>query len=354
MQLQRELGDTGDLAYSLYFLAHVAAYQGDYARASALNEESLALYRKRGDTRGITITLLYLAEISFSSHGDPATVRSLIEESLTLAKQVGDTSSVAYGLTFLGWVELSQGNALLARSLVEESIALCREMGLPVGGRWVLGPEVVSKVAAEHVVKRAAAQGDHATARAHLEEGIILARELGAQLAMAAYLDGLASIVAIQGALTWAARFWGAAQSLREASGLQLVPDLYTGLVHEQAIPTARSRLGEETFATAWAEGRGMTPEQALAVHTPMGEPISGGPGSAPSAKLPPIYPDGLTTREVEVLRLVAQGLTNEQVAEQLVISPRTVNTHLTSIYGKIGVSTRSAATHYAIKHNFV
>jgi predicted ATPase len=168
MQLQRELGDTGNLAYSLYFLAHVAAYQGDYARATALNEESLALHRKRGDTRGITIALMYLAEISFSSHGDSATVRPLIEESLTLAKQVGDTSSVAYGLTFLGWVELSQGNAPLARSLVEESIALCREMGLPAGGIWVLGPEVVSKVAAEHVVKRAAAQGSHATARAHL------------------------------------------------------------------------------------------------------------------------------------------------------------------------------------------
>jgi len=54
----------------------------------------------------------------------------------------------------------------------------------------------------------------------------------------------------------------------------------------------------------------------------------------------------------VEVLRLVAQGLTNEQVAEQLVISPRTVNTHLTSIFSKIGVSSRGAATRYAIEHN--
>ncbi len=57
---------------------------------------------------------------------------------------------------------------------------------------------------------------------------------------------------------------------------------------------------------------------------------------------------------EVEVLRLVAQGLTNEQVAEQLVISPRTVNTHLTSIFGKIGVSSRSAATRYAIEQHLL
>ena len=54
------------------------------------------------------------------------------------------------------------------------------------------------------------------------------------------------------------------------------------------------------------------------------------------------------------MLGLVAQGMTNEQVAKQLVISPRTVNTHLTSIFGKIGVSTRSAATRYAIDHHLV
>jgi predicted ATPase/serine/threonine protein kinase/DNA-binding CsgD family transcriptional regulator len=60
-------------------------------------------------------------------------------------------------------------------------------------------------------------------------------------------------------------------------------------------------------------------------------------------------YPDGLTVREVEVLRLVAQGLTDVQVADQLVISPRTVNGHLRSIYSKIGVTSRSAATRYAV-----
>ena len=57
-----------------------------------------------------------------------------------------------------------------------------------------------------------------------------------------------------------------------------------------------------------------------------------------------------MTAREVEVLRLVAQGLTNEQVAEELVISPRTVNTHLTAIYGKIGVP--SAAPRPAMPSN--
>ena len=55
-----------------------------------------------------------------------------------------------------------------------------------------------------------------------------------------------------------------------------------------------------------------------------------------------------------DVLRLVAQGLTDGQVAEQLVISPRTVSWHLTSIYNKLGVSSRSAATRYAIEHHLI
>jgi DNA-binding NarL/FixJ family response regulator len=65
-------------------------------------------------------------------------------------------------------------------------------------------------------------------------------------------------------------------------------------------------------------------------------------------------FPAGLTAREVEVLRLVTQGLTDVQVAERLVISLRMVNTHLTSIYNKLGVDSRTAATRAAIEHHLV
>jgi class 3 adenylate cyclase len=60
---------------------------------------------------------------------------------------------------------------------------------------------------------------------------------------------------------------------------------------------------------------------------------------------------DGLTEREIEVLCLVAQGLTNAEVARRLILSPLTINAHLRSIYGKLGVNTRSAATRYAADH---
>jgi DNA-binding NarL/FixJ family response regulator len=65
-------------------------------------------------------------------------------------------------------------------------------------------------------------------------------------------------------------------------------------------------------------------------------------------------HPEGLTSREVEVLELVAEGLTNVEVAKRLFLSPRTIDTHLSSIYHKLGVSSRAAATRFAIDHGLV
>ncbi len=98
-----------------------------------------------------------------------------------------------------------------------------------------------------------------------------------------------------------------------------------------------------------------MTPEQALGAQRKAMEPTAkpARPESAPAMKSP-TSPAGLTAREVEVLHLLATGLTDAQIAEQLVISPRTVNNHLTSIYGKIQVSSRAAATRYASEHHLV
>ncbi len=90
-----------------------------------------------------------------------------------------------------------------------------------------------------------------------------------------------------------------------------------------------------------------MTPQQALAAqgHKPT-------PSPAIIATPSPTYPAGLTPREVEVLRLLAGGLTDLQIAEQLVLSPRTVHAHISSIYSKLAVTSRSAATRYALEHH--
>ena len=189
-------------------------------------------------------------------------------------------------------------------------------------------------------------RGDLVTARALLEEGLAILRALNDKWFIAFCLEELASVVMAQGEPVWAARLWGAADALRDTVGLPLPPVFRAD--YERSVAAARTRIGEKAFTAAWAEGRTMAPEHVF---------IARGPATiatSPPVKSPTTYPDGLTAREVEVLRLVAQGLTNEQVAEQLVISPRTVNIHLTSIFGKIGVSSRSAATRYAMERHLV
>ena len=104
---------------------------------------------------------------------------------------------------------------------------------------------------------------------------------------------------------------------------------------YDPAVAAVRKRLGEQAFDAAWAEGRTMTMEQVLGApgRAALFTPLSATQPSASTEKPSSTFPAGLTVREVDVLRLVAQGLTDAQVAERLVISPRTVNAHLTSIY---------------------
>ena len=119
---------------------------------------------------------------------------------------------------------------------------------------------------------------------------------------------------------------------------------------YERILVTARAHLAEAVFDIHWAEGRRLTFEQAIAEarevtltpRTPAREPMA------------PRDPNALTARELEVLRLVAAGLSDAQIAERLVISRRTVQTHLTSIFGKFGVNSRGAATHHALGHKLL
>ncbi len=99
-----------------------------------------------------------------------------------------------------------------------------------------------------------------------------------------------------------------------------------------------------------------MTPEQALAAQgsATIPPPTLAEALSAASTKTAPTYPAGLTAREMEVLRLLATGLTDAQIAEQLVLSLHTIHAHLRTIYSKLGVTSRSAATRYAFEHQLM
>ena len=114
---------------------------------------------------------------------------------------------------------------------------------------------------------------------------------------------------------------------------------------YDRSIAAARTRLGENAWALAWAEGRTMAPEQAL---------LARGPGAISELPVQAPSPHGLTAREVEVLRLVAAGSSNQEIADALVISERTVNSHLVHIFNKLGVNSRAAAAAFAIRQQLV
>jgi DNA-binding CsgD family transcriptional regulator len=67
-----------------------------------------------------------------------------------------------------------------------------------------------------------------------------------------------------------------------------------------------------------------------------------------------PVWPSGLTDREVDVLKAIARGLANKQIAHKLFISPATVHTHVINLYGKIGINTRAGATLFALEHDLI
>jgi predicted ATPase/class 3 adenylate cyclase/DNA-binding CsgD family transcriptional regulator len=343
LAVQRKAGDQEQVTYSLAGLADLASLQGEYTRGRTLLEESLAIHRELRNTRGIADLLLRLAEMLFVSLGDQATVHALLEESLTLSRELDDKSGIASCYCLAGRLALNQGDAATARRLSEESIVLRRELGYRQGIAQSLS--LLARVEAH--------QGDYAAARALSEESLTIARKLGDKVLIAFSLEGLAGMVAAQGESVWAARLWGATEALREAMGTPIPPVEHAS--YERSVAAARSQLGEQAFAAAWAEGRIMSPEQALAAQGPVTLPqqLAAGPAPAPPAKTPS-YPAGLTEREVEVLRLVAQGLTNAQIAEQLIVSPHTVHAHVRSIHSKLGVTSSSAVTRYAFEHQLV
>ena len=341
LAIYKEVGDRDGVAWSLYYLARK---QGEYEKALALCRESLALFRAQGNKYGMLGPLLHLAETLLRNQDQLETVRALAEEGLALSKEIGIEQGVAYSLVLLGQLALQKGDPTTARPLLEKSVALLRELVIP--GSLVESLSVLAKVCAT--------QRDDRVARAHYEESVAIAGQIDDKVNMSTSLEGLANVVAAQGELVWAARLWGATEALRERKAIPRPPVDRAG--YEQAVATAQAQLGEQAFTAAWQEGRTMTPEQALAAQGPVTMPTTApaGPSSVPSAAHAPTYPAGLTAREVEILRLVVQGLTDAQVAEQLVISPRTVNWHLTSIYSKLQVSSRAAATRFAIEQHLV
>ncbi len=344
--LAREVGDKRGLAPLLHFLSIIAITQGKYAEARSLLEESLVLFQEMNDRQQIVWSFFHLGRLLFIQ-GDEARASALMEDCLALSRVVNDKPAEAGSLNLLGRFALARGDATSARSLLEKSLVQCRALGLQQNTAYLL-----SQLATVTMMQ-------NEEAGAFYEESLALFRQMNDREGMAYSLQRWGSMAAQLGADVWAARLWGAAETLRDVGSLRgsylLLVEL-TGFEqanYERMVSMVRAQLGEIVFTTAWAEGQVMTPEQVLAQQgqeTAYGPAISA-PQSPPATAPTPTYPAGLTAREVGVLRLVAGGLTNSEIAEELGLSEKTIAHHLTRIFNKTTSENRAAAAAFAIRH---
>jgi DNA-binding NarL/FixJ family response regulator len=224
-----------------------------------------------------------------------------------------------------------------AGQVAERALAISRE----IGERQA----TTSALYTLAILARTEGKDEHA--RNLFEESLRLSAELGNEADVAHCLEGLASMYGAEGRIVRAARLWGAEEAVLE----KLEEAVYTYLpdraLHRGQVAAARSQLDEATWTAAWTEGRMMSLEQAVEYALER-EP----PGSDPAAPEPHLA--GLSAREVDVLRLVATGLTNAEVAERLFLSSRTVDWHMGSIYRKLEIHSRAEATRLAAEHGLL
>jgi DNA-binding CsgD family transcriptional regulator/tetratricopeptide (TPR) repeat protein len=341
LALFREMGDQERVAWSLSTLGVLDTQEEKYASARARYDESLALHRKLRNKRGIAAALLRMAQLLFVAQGDQAALGSLLDEGLALNTELGEREGIANVNSLSAQLAFRRGDSSSARAQIEKSILLYRE----IGQRRVLAESLA--ILARIVLS----QGERTEARALYDESLEIARELNHMWLIAACLEGQAGMAAEEGQLTWAVQLWGAADALRETIRVSI--PLIERLDNERSIASARTRLGEKDFAAAWEAGRAMTPEQAItsqgnAIIASLAAPAPTSSSTYPAAST---YPAGLTAREVEVLRLVARGLTSGEIALELKISEKTVSHHLTHIFNKTSSGNRAAAVAFAIRN---
>jgi predicted ATPase/DNA-binding CsgD family transcriptional regulator len=330
--LVRTTGSQLDVAGLLHNLGIAAATRDDPARAATLWMESLALYRAAGDRWGIADTLGSLGDAA-RRRGDWMVARALLRESLALFREVGDPEGITIVLGRLGWLSRAEGHPLQAAGLFEESLALAREreekrcVAMSLLGLGVLAMD----------------RGDLAHALALLDESLQLARDLEDRVAVAASLEWFAHLAHGAGHSERGVPLLGAAEALRETLGAPLLPD--ERAEHGRLAAAFRTRLGDGPVAALIAAGRALPLDDAIADALAIGgEWPALQPAAASGPYTPPHNGPPLTAREQNVLHLVAAWRTDREIADELFLSRRTVNTHVANILAKLGVSTRRAA----------
>jgi non-specific serine/threonine protein kinase len=292
----------------------------DWAMVCSRLQESLEIYRKLGDEPHAAAVLQNLGRVR-AALGEWSAAQSSLNESLEIGRRLGNEYGVALSLIYLGMARLHRGDFSWARANFDEGLEIFRKLD----DRFWIGACLV------HLGYIGCEEGEYAAARSRflqVNEVLPLAQiPFGATYV----LDGHTRLAAAEGERVRALQLGGATTALRQTYGVTVGPTEQAAF--RRRLEPAWQALGEEAGQTAWQEGLAMSLEEALDL-------ASAEPGTDPDR--PSDHP--LSAREIEVLSLVAEGLSDAQVAEKLYVSPRTISGHLRSGYRKLGVKSRTAA----------
>jgi DNA-binding CsgD family transcriptional regulator len=266
---------------------------------------------------------------------------ALAQEAVFVRKKQGNPFGISHALGALFYALMCKDDIEAARNAVEESTRIDRE----TQNQERLATDLVMLT---HVAIR---QKRYQDAQYNLEEFVPIAKALADQEAIALGIHAMGVLNAAKGHIRQAALLLGAAEKVAATGGFTI--ELPGQAWVNRTIAEAKVKIAEPAWNKEFRAGQTIvngadTIVNALDVLAEYPNQSSGSP------KAKTLLPAGLTARETEILRLVAQGLTDHQVAQTLTISPRTVNAHLTSIYHKIGVSSRTSAARFAIEHDLV
>jgi predicted ATPase/DNA-binding CsgD family transcriptional regulator len=314
--------DSVQRAQCLSAAALVAAAQIDSRSAHAMGEESLRISRQLHDDDAVVRSLWSLIWLAYAEKRfDEGT--TLAESMLALANGMGVRWVVAMALTSIATFRVYTGAFREAVQLGEEAASICRVLG----ESWMRA-QVVAVIA--HAWWRL---DDLDRAEAAAKEAAHLMNELDDRRSLVTLVETLAGIAVARGKVERAAILFGCASRLLDSIAnpfIEVQLERHRGLE-----ASARGGLDEVAFPAAVARGRSMTIDEAVAYAVDKRSPTK----PAPPARVEPRV--RLTRRELEIARLIADGLTSQQIATNLFISERTVTTHVTNMLNKLGLNSR-------------